>query len=164
MEQLLYTSVDSHTKIRSHIYMDDDGRATVVNKISQRDNQVIADQCKREREFHARLSPRERSKARQLGFITGHVPILLWGQWRREWDVKFRSYMTWQEFEINKLNSAEFAEYRCTHEKIPMPVSAKSQAQNQIDTPMLGSQAETRTRRLWAVKQRHASDSAVVAA
>ena len=160
-ETLLYSATDPMTGVRSSITINDDLRARVINRIGQRETQMIADQCQREREFWARLSLREKNKARRYGTLVGHVPVLLWAIWRREWDTYFRSYCTWQEFEINKLNSEEFGEYRCTHEKIPMPVSARARAENQIDAPLLGAQADQRRRNLMvAVARRDAAHAA----
>ena len=165
MQHLLYKAVDAHTGIHSEIRLGEDGVATVINRMLKREMQIIADHAKRQREFWARLSLREKALARLNGFIVGHTPILLWAKWRKEWDAKYRSYMTWQEFEINKLNSEEFGEYRCTEAKVPMPVSAKAQAEDQITVPLLSPQArESERRRLMVAVHSHGSHSAVVAA
>ena len=139
--QPIYSQYNPLSRVHSTVVVDDFSQATVISTLLAEDIEAVEDQCELERSIWRRLSSRQREIASRFGRLVSHVPALIWSQWRREWDTKFRSYMTWQEYEVNKLNSAEFTRFRCQDEPIEMPVSAKARAMDQVSDPVFSRHA-----------------------
>ena len=78
-------------------------------------NQEILDSCK-----EMRNSPHLRNPD-AAGFIAGRIPITTWVNWRREWMKAYQSYYTWQGYMLSKLNSREYAGFRCIDGEISAP-------------------------------------------
>ncbi len=91
--------------------------------------QVILDSCKEMRTAHDNMPPSMWGAEDGHGYIAARVPITIWTNWRKEWQEKYRDYFTWQTFEVMKLNSREFAGFRCIPGKIHVPENVRTTGQ-----------------------------------
>lgn len=55
------------------------------------------------------------------GYLAARIPIVIWQNWRREWNEKYRQYWTWQTFEVMKLNSRDYSYLRTVNSQIDVP-------------------------------------------
>ena len=132
----IYSQYNPLSRVHSTVAVDDFNQVTAISTVLAADIEAVENQCEMEREIWRRMSPRQREVSCRFGRMVSHVPALIWARWRRVWDTKFRPYMTWQEYEVKKLNSPEFARFRCQDELIEMPVSAKARAHNHVSEPV----------------------------
>ena len=63
------------------------------------------------------------------GRLVGRIPIVIWQNWRREWDEKYRQYWTWHTFEVMKLNSRDFNHFKTVNDNISVPENVRTTGQ-----------------------------------
>lgn len=94
----------SPTGIRHEVEIDHDGdELTLIEHMPTLVEKEILDSNQRLRSLHQRKSNFQHAS---------RIPLLLWTQWKKEWREKWRDTYTWPTFEVIKLNSREFCNFR----------------------------------------------------
>ena len=95
----------SPTGVQHYADVEDDGNTliTLEHTPSSVEKEIL-DSNSRLRSLHQRSGSGLRHAAR--------IPINTYNMWRDEWAEKYADKMTWQEFEVSKLNSRDFCNLR----------------------------------------------------
>ena len=115
--------------IQNVVSVNDDGELVTRDIQSGAVIQVILDECAEMRKFNSNLPPSMFGNPDSHGYLAAKIPTVIWANWRKEWQEKYRNYFTWQTFEVMKLNSREFEGFRCIPGKIHVPENVRTTGQ-----------------------------------
>lgn len=69
-------------------------------------------------EDNERLREEQYRRSLGNGYIQARVPQTVDREWRKEWRAKFKDYMPYMEFKLQKLRSPEFRKFNVSERKI----------------------------------------------
>jgi len=94
----------SPTGVQHSIEFEGDSMYTVEYTPTEVENEIL-DSCQRMRSLHQRKT--------QAGFQhAARIPINTYMAWKKEWREGYAHTMTWQQFEVMKLNSRDNSKLR----------------------------------------------------
>ena len=103
----------SPTGVEHHVHIEDDGDTLIaVEHTPTRIESEILDTCAQMRSLHHSAHTANLKHA-------ARIPINTYNQWRREWmhERSRGSHITWQQFEVAKLNSRNNHKLRTGHKR-----------------------------------------------
>lgn len=95
-----------------------DGTIITQDRQSPEVVQAIMDKCSEYRQI---------ARKHEEGQMTlyASIPVVIYTNWRRDWDANYREYMNWDEYSWRMLNRPEYAQFKCTDEVLECPQEVK---------------------------------------
>jgi len=121
MSNFHHTDMGHNGAVRNVVSVSDEGEIVARDIQTPAELDRIKDSCAQARNEYDITGQRT-----AYGYIAARVPIVIWQNWRREWQQKYRNDWTWQTFEVMKLNSRDFSYLRTTDCKIGTPHNVRT--------------------------------------